>query len=260
MKIIRGGSGLGDSLYVRPVAEHYVRIGHTVTVKSDYPEVFAGARVKVEPFTRQGTNVLAHYSSRKKYAETNQWQDVCINSGAGNLPLKIDWQIRNRALINEVKALANHRPIVMVNGGRPPMGRTDGYGNEMLPSRAAFEQVIAGLTGCFVVEVGKGSEVYPLSADLDLSGKTTPADLLDLASVARGLVGQCSFMIPLAEALDKPLMVVWASAGLKSGIEFIRLCAPKKILSKPSSQWVMDDAAPEVFEAAMRTFRAALEI
>ncbi len=251
MKIIRGGSGLGDSLYVRPIAEHFVRAGHQVTVKSNFPEVFAGAGVQIEPFTRVGTNVLAHYSSRKKYAETTQWQDVAINAGIPGLPLSINWEIKNRPLIRRIKEKADHRRIVMVNGGRPPMGRTDGYGNEMLPARAAFEAVLVSLKDCFTVEVGKGPEVYPLVTDFDLSERTSPADLLDIASVASGLIGQCSFMIPLAEALDKPLLVVWAAAGLKSGTEFIRLCRPEKILSKPSSRWVMDDwSAEQILDVA----------
>lgn len=240
-KVIRCGSGLGDSIYLRPVAEHFVKMGHTVTVKSDYPHVFAGAKVTVDRFGREGCNVVAHYSTRKAQAGTNQWQDICASAGIPEIPLRIDWQITNRPLVNDLKAMAKGKPIVMVNGGRPPMGRADGYGREMLPKREAFDAVIASLEGCFVVEVGKGAELYPLAADVDLADRTTPADLMDIAKISSGLIGQCSFMIPLAEAFDKPLLVVWASAGLTSGTPFIRLCTPEKIISKPSSKWVMDD-------------------
>lgn len=258
MKRLRGGSGLGDSLYVRPIAEHLVRQGNQVTVMSDYPEVFAGVRVSVEPFKREGCNVVAHYSQRKACAETNQWQDICISAGVGEIPLKIEWQIQNRPLVNDLKAMARGKPIVMVNGGRPPMGRKDGYGYEMLPARAAFDAVLAALDGCFTVEVGKDLELYPLTAEVDLSERTSPADLMDIAAAARGLVGQCSFMIPLAEALDKPLMVVWAAAGLTSGTTFIRQCTPHKILSKSTSRYVMDDWQPEQITEAVHAFRAVL--
>lgn len=257
-KTIRGGSGLGDSLYCRPIVDFYRREGHQVVVKSDYPEVFAGSGARVERFTRDGCNVVAHYSGRKAIVGTNQWQDVCASAGVGDLPLSIPWQILNRPLVNDLKGAASGRPIVMVNGGRAPMGRQDGYGREMLPRKEAFHAVLRALDGCFTIEVGKGPEVYPLATDLDLTGKTTPADLLDIASISRGLVGQCSFMIPLAESLDRPLLVVWAAAGLESSTEFIRLCRPEKIISKATSRWVMDDWSEAQIAEAVDAFRGAI--
>lgn len=241
MNVVRGGSGLGDSLYVRAVAEHLVREGKEVTVKSNFPGVFAGLRVQIDPFTRQGADVIAHYSSLRALQGTTQWQDICTTARIPKIPFVIPWAVVNRPLVKEVKAEAAGRPIVILNGGRPPMGRKDGYGREMLPKSAAFEQVLARLAGCFIVKVGNDEEVYPLPSNLDLSGKTSPADLLDMAYISRGLVGQCSFMVPLAEGLDKPMLAVWAAAGLRSPTPFIRFCTPVKVLSKPSSVHVMDD-------------------
>ncbi len=255
MKKIRGGSGLGDSIYCRPVAEHFVRAGHRVVVMSNFPQVFIGSGAAVEPFTRLGTNVLAHYTSRKANLDTNQWQDVAINAGAPGIALSFKWEVQNRLLVDDLKAMARGKPIIMVNGGRPPMDRTDGYGIEMLPRREAFDTVLAALEGCFTVEVGKGTELYPLTADVDLNGRTSPADLLDIASVASGLVGQCSFMIPLAEALDKPLLCVWAAKGLVSRTLYIQQCTPQKVLSKPSSRWVMDDWSEQRIQEAAHAFR-----
>lgn len=260
MKHVRGGSGFGDSIYVRAVAEHLLRQGNRVRVRSDYPEVFAGLQVDVERFVRDPScNVIAHYSGRKEAAGTNQWQDICITAGVGEIPLAISWQITNRPLVSAIKARADGRPIIMVNGGRPPMGRTDGYGYEMLPAREAFYAAQDALRDCFMVKVGKGPELYPLAADLDLSGETTPAEAMDVAYISKGMLGQCSFMIPLAEALDKPLVVVWAAAGLTSGTQFIRLCTPQKILSKETSHFVMDDWQPEqIAEAVRGAFRQFL--
>jgi hypothetical protein len=253
---MRCGSGLGDSIYLLAIAEHFLRQGKQVTVKSDYPEVFADAGVTVERFARDYCNVVAHYSTRKACPETNQWQDIAINAGVPDAPLAINWQIKNRLLVNDLKAMANGKPIIMVNGGRPPMGRQDGYGYEMLPKRSAFDGVLAGLEDCFTVEVGKGLELYPLTASVDLVDRTSPADLMDIASISRALVGQCSFMIPLAEALDKPLMVVWAAAGLASGTQFIKQCTPQKIISKPATtRYVMDDWAPERIAEEISAFR-----
>jgi hypothetical protein len=259
VRVIRSGSGLGDSIYLRAIADRYLSMGNRVTVKTDYPELFAGTTVSIERFTRQGCNVVAHYSQRRDRPETNQWQDICMSAAVGPIPFAIKWAVLNRPLVNDIKAMAMGRPIVMVNGGRPPMGRTDGYGYEMLPKREAFDAVLAALSDCFTVEVGKGAELYPLTADVDLSDRTSPADLMDIASISRGLIGQCSFMIPMAECLDKPLMVVWAAAGLTSGTPFIRQCTPEKVLAKPeSSRWVMDDWPNEKITEAAHAFRAVL--
>jgi len=255
---LRGGRGLGDALYVRPVAEHFVRQGEKVTVCCDYPDVFADSGARIEQFDRIGCNVVAHYTHGKANPNTNQWQDVCTLAGVGDLALSFRWEVKNAMLVADLKAMANGRPIVMVNGGRPPMDRKDGFAFEMLPRREAFDAVLAGLKDCFIVEVGKGAELYPLTADVDLSERTSPADLLDIAWIASGLVGQCSFMIPLAEAFDKPLMVVWAAKGLKSATLFIRQCTPQKILSKQSSRWVMDDWTAERISEAAHAFRAVL--
>lgn len=255
MKRIRGGSGLGDAIYLRPVADHFLKAGHQVVVMSDYREVFHGSNARVEPFTRANCNVVAHYTTRKNCPSTNQWQDIAINAGIEGLALSFKWEVANEVLVKDLQAMAAGKPIVMVNGGRHPMGRADGYARELLPERRAFDAVLAGLEGCFTVEVGKGNELYPLVADCDLSDRTSVSDLLDIASIASGLVGQCSFMIPLAEAFDKPLLVVWAHQGLTSGTEFIRQCTPQKILSKPTSHFVMDDWTDEQIKEAVGAFR-----
>ncbi len=254
MKRIRGGSGLGDSLYVRPIADHFLRTGHRVVVKSDYPDVFLGSTAIVEPFSRSDCNVVAHYTLGKSNPNTTQWQDVCTQAGVKNVDLHFDWEIRNQELVDRVLKQAAGRPVVLVNGGRPPMGRSDGYAREMLPEKAAFDAVLASLADCFLVEIGKGKEIYPLKTDLDLSEETSAADVLDLAKSAHGLVGQCSFMIPLAECFDKPLLVVWAERGLASDTEYIRQCTPLKLLSKLSSLFVMDDWSAEGIREITRLF------
>ncbi len=251
MMRVRGGSGLGDALYVRPVAEHFVRQGNAVTVMSDYADVFIGSGARVDKFTRNDCMIVAHYTAGKGNPDTTQWDDVCANARVGTLPLSFAWKVQNQALIDHLKYLAGGRPIIMVNGGRHPMGRADGYAREMLPAQQAFETVLGSMQGCLTVAVGKGDKLYPLQADVDLTGRTEVADLLDIASICAGLIGQCSFMIPLAECFDKPLLVVWASRGLVSETLYIRQCTPQKILSKRSSRFVMDDwQAGDIIDAA----------
>lgn len=257
MKRIRGGAGLGDAIYLRPIAEHFISKGETVTACSNYPSVFSGLSMKTEPFDRFNIDVLAHYTVGKRRLGTNQWQDICSSAGVGAVSLKTKWEVKNAALIEHLRSEAAGRPLILVSGGRVPMARTDGFGMELLPKREAFEAALVGLGGCFLVQIGKAQQIYPLACDVDLNGSTSVADLLDLGASCDGVVGQCSFVIPLAEIFDKPLLIVWASAGLSPARHwYISSITPQKILSKASSNFVMDDLPLEKVELAARGWLA----
>jgi len=252
---IRGGSGLGDSIYLRPIVEHLICNGEIVTVLSDYPGVFIGAAVEVEPFGRERIDVLAHYVAGKNDPTTTQWQDVCRSAGV-SVALRFDWTVQNQPLLESLVTKAAGRPIILVHGGRAPMGRTDGFGAELLPEREAFEAVLGVLAECFLVRVGKAAQLYPLRADVDLNGSTSVSDLLDIASVCEGVVAQCSFAVPLAEVFDKPLLAVWAARGLSAGRhQYIKSITPRKVLSGPKSRFVIDGWPTEKIQEAARAFR-----
>lgn len=254
---IRGGSGLGDSLYVRPIAEYYARAGGEVTVASNHPDVFIGAPVKVESFRRDRIDVVAHYVVGKADTSTTQWRDVCKLAGAPlDLPFGFSWTVLNTELVSRVATAAAGRPIVLVHGGRNPMARTDGFGMELLPRREAFEAVLEAFAGCYLVRIGKKEqEIYPLPSDEDLNGSTRVSDLLDLAQISQAVVAQCSFAVPLAEAFDKPLLAVWSAKGLAAREPYIRAITPQKVLEKRTSSFVMDDWPLERITEAARAFR-----
>jgi hypothetical protein len=250
---MRGGSGLGDSIYLRPLVDHFVRSGERVTVCSDHPDVFAGSGARVEAFGRNNINVLGHYVAGKQNPNTNQWQDICASAGVGaDVALRFEWTVRNAVLVDTVIRAAARQPIILVHGGRTPMGRTDGFGLELLPDRLAFDAALSMLHGCYLVRIGKGGNLYPLKVSADLCDRTSVSDLLDLASICHGVIAQCSFAIPLAEAFDKPLLTVWAANGMSEYRHpYIRSITPRKVLSKPSSQFIVDDwPVTKIVEAA----------
>lgn len=256
-RLIRGGSGLGDSLYVRPVAEHFVRAGEAVTVLSWYPDVFIGSGAQVAFFEKKTVvDTIAHYSPGKRNPATTQWQDVLRCAGiAQALPLSFEWRVKNRALIEGLRKQALGRPIVLVHGGREPMGRGDNFGIELLPGQGAFEAALGAFEDCLTVRIGRGRTIYRLAAGVDLNGGTTVADVLDLAWSCDALVAQCSFAVPLAEAFDKPLLAVWAAQGLVSQQRYISTITPAKLLQGARSEHVMDDAPADAIRAAAEQFR-----
>lgn len=240
-KRIRGGSGLGDAVYVRPVAEHFVRLGDRVTVCSDYPDVFLGAGVTVERFGRDRINVLAHYAGGKADPRTTQWEDVCRAARIHmELPLTFSWEVKNPDLIARVRRQAAGRPVLIVHGGRTPMGRTDGFGRELLPREEAFSAAVAGAAGACCVGIGGADLEYPVATEIDLRGSTSVSDLLDLFRSCDGVLGQCSFAVPMAEVFGRPLLVVWSVAGLESRVPYVRQITPQKVFAKPTSGYLVD--------------------
>lgn len=252
-KRLRGGSGLGDAVYVRPIAEHLAGRGCRVTVCTNYPDVFLGAPVDVDAFTRQRINVVAHYVCGKADTRTTQWEDVQRSAGVEGVDLRFAWNIQNAALISGVAERAAGRPVVLVVGGRRPMGRSDGFGMELLPDAAAFERLVAHLSGsCYLVGLGRDEPLYQLPVHEDLNGATSVTDLLDLFRSCSGVLAQCSFAVPMSEVFDRPLLAVWSSRGLRAREAFIRQVTPQKVLAKATSAAVLDDAAPEALERAGR--------
>jgi hypothetical protein len=73
--------------------------------------------------------------------------------------------------------------------------------------------------------------------------------------VATAFVGYCSFVIPLAESLNKPALLVWSKRGLRSGQPYIAAIKPEKILHKKTSRHLLDDANDtQIAEAADALF------
>ena len=256
---IRGGSGLGDSIYLRPVVDHFIRCGESVTVNSNHPEVFIGSCAKVMPFSRDA-GVIAHYAGDRGKARTTQFEDLCLRAGVGKIPYRMDWTVRNPGFVDVLRAQAAGRPLVLAHGGREPFGRSDGLGLPLIPEQRVFDNVLAQLSDCFTVGIGKAPQIYPVKVDSELNGNTSVSDLLDLGKSCDAVVAQVSFCVPLAEIFDKPFLGVWAAKGLTVGGStpgrvVIRQITPQKVLSKPSSRHVIDNWTREQITEAVRAFR-----
>lgn len=251
---IRGGSGLGDSLYLQSIARHLIEQGKPVEVCTFYPDVFRSlnGRVIVSEFRRQYVDKVAHYVSRKEVKGTDQFEDCCISAGIREpVDMRLDWQPVKGSLVREIKRMP--RPVIAVLLPRHPMARKDGFGLDLLPDCRAMQRAIDGLRagGASTVQVGSGEALHEFSGiDLDLANRTSVSDVLDVASAVDGFLGYCSFFVPLAESLKRPALFVWSRKGLRSKREFIRLVTPEKVLHRETSAHVWDDAADDEIKRA----------
>lgn len=241
---LRAGRGFGDALYLQGVARHLIGQGHQIEVCTSWPDVFMPlfGKIRVSPFRKERIDRIAHYVARKTIKDTDQFSDCCHSAGISEkVEFRLDWQV-----VNPRWAEIIHGPLVLVQMPREPMDRRDGYGMELLPDCRTIQRAIDILLdrGVRVVQIGKGNSLFNYAnLTADLSNQTTVADILDIASLADGMLGYCSFMAPLAECLDKPALFVWSQKGLRSSNPFIRQIVPSKIFNKPSSRAVMDDCS-----------------
>jgi hypothetical protein len=234
--------------------------GHSVEVCTRWPEVFSQLRgIKISKFRRDRITNLAHYTTRKSVSGTSQFTDVCINAGIREpIPFKFEWEPVNKELYNRIRALPG--PVVAVAMPRNPMGRTDGFGKEILPTRKGYQAVVDALAGrAYRIKIGAGHEIYGLGGcDLDLTNKTTLTDMFDVAFAVDGFLGFCSNFVPLSESQSKPALFVWARANINAPNVFIRRITPQKVLHRESSKWVFDDSPAAEVEAAAANFVSAM--
>lgn len=265
---IRSASGLGDSVYLRAIAEHFARRGEKVVACTNYPDVFKSSPVTPEPFRRTDVDIVAHYVTGKARPGTTQWQDVCIAAGVAEpVPFSFQWWRGSTGLAERVRALAGDLPVVLVHGGRVPMNRTDGFGLKLVPERRAFEAVLEAVAGsCYLVAVGGnslrpdagGDCIFDLPCDFDLRGATTVPELLDLFQACDGVVAQVSYAVPMAEVFDRPLLAVWSTEGLADPHPYVRQIAPAKVLSKESSGYVLDSLDAPFLRDRGRAFASTI--
>lgn len=223
---------------------------------SDWPDVFRslGKKAEVQPFSRS-VNIVAHYATRKGIAGTTQFEDCCIGAGITEpVELALDWEVTDSALVSALRAI--NRPIVCVQLPRSPMGRKDGFGAEVLPDCQVIQRAINRLKArALIVQIGAGKALFDFKGiDVDLANKTSVAQMLDVASVADGFLGYCSFIIPLAESFSKPALIVWSSRGLAASHAYVRQITPRKVIQKASTVAVLDDWPEEKIQEAVDAF------
>lgn len=255
-KRIRGGSGLGDSLYVQAIVRYLVHERkERITVAAPHADLFKhyGDAVEVIAHCKTNMDYVAHYASRKNRPGTSQFEDCCINCGVPkDIPLQYDWPGPVGKLSADIRQRAAGKPIILLQMPRMPFSRNDPFGIELLPEQSGIQKGIDAIkkAGGYIVKIGKGGELYKVqNVDLDMSNKTTIRDLLEIANVADGGFGQVSFIIPLMESYGKPVLTVLARKGLQSKNPFISSITADKVNHYKESSWTyVDDSMDDVIE------------
>ena len=235
---LKCASGLGDSIYIYPVLKEYLKKydSRDITIMTNYPEIFQDLGVKTIRHTKDWASHKISYCPRKYDTSTTQFQDVLMASRLPtDIKLNIPWKVKEPDYINKLyQKMKIPFNYLVVAAPYVPFGRCDGFGKELTIKYQYLDDILRQLKkDYFVIQVGSEDSVYQLkNIDLNLCRKTTITQLMDLTSQASFVVGQVGHMIPIAEALNIPGMIVFSKNGLDCPNKFISSITPQKIIHK----------------------------
>ncbi len=245
--VLRSPAGYGDSIYnIKICIELLAKYFKQISIRTRYPSLFTWIKgMSAERWHKGGEDLCIHYSGRKREKDTNQWQDLLLAARLDkDIPFDIPWKIHNQSLLDKVKKEANGKKICLVGTPHTPFGRRDGYGLELRPKWEIFIDILNKFKKkYFFVLIGLRKREFSLAncINMDLVGKTSDMDAMDLAEISDVGIGQNGYFIPLMESRNKPIFIIYSRLGLNSKDPYISNTSPQKILSKPISKYCIDD-------------------
>lgn len=241
---LNAGKGLGDAIYLRATARHLVSLGEEVEVYTVWPEVFADMPVMIRSVAEIVDNGdlrhVAPCNCRIPQVEAlDQFANATARAGVPDAPLRIDWTVRNPALVDRVRRQAAGRPILLYQ----PVKRAKNPQQAALrPMREAFNRYVAERTE-FRVKLGHAAwveEDNEVACEMDLFGHTSVADVFDIATAANVIFAEPCYLAVLAQAMDKELICMFSRRALSSENVRVSSVTPQRFLHKPA-QAVFDE-------------------
>ena len=240
---LKGASGLGDSIYAYPICKYYAARYETVNIMSKYPVLFQGLK-NVNVYDHKKVNYINTpsgdkipidirftYCGKKYTAGTSQFQDSCESAGIKeSINLSIPWKVKNIALIEYIKDVADGRPICMMAAPYEPFGREDQWGKLLrIDSRILYDIVESRPDVCFV-QIGNKYTLHSIeTADIDIINETSVSDLMDIASICDIGLSQVGNLLPMCESQCKKTFIIYSRKAVESDNKFISAIVPEKV-------------------------------
>lgn len=238
---INSPRGLGDAIHVRAIVLHLLSLGETVMVFTRWPDVFADIKgLTVLPAERVSEHRDA-FGARVCFQclipsvrELSQFRSACLQSGILDpIALDIRWRVRSPALLYKTRQKANGRPVLLFQ----PLKRAGNVDEEeRRPDPGAFRRLVAGFDGHFKIKIGHpdfAEDDAGLATDLDLFGRTSISEAIDLATLADAICAEPSFLGIVAQAFDKPFSCLFSTRALTSDVKKVAGATPTRIFHRP---------------------------
>jgi len=206
MKIVKGASGFGDTIYMRVIMEWLLKKRpEKYIILTRHPEVFTDLSIETRSLSaKEQINYNCTYIHSKK-GELTQFQDLVKRGG---LPeIEFTSFLKNRMPSGKTLIIPPYDPMGGVKTSRTMMPNKEEFDN--------FTKLYAN------TEYIKGQYKF-----LDLVEKFNSANLV---------IGQVGWAVPLAQMLDVPLIVIFTNRALNSPTSFVSTIKPHKIIEKPTT-------------------------
>lgn len=237
---INAPRGLGDAIHVRAVCLHLLSKGENLCVFTRWPEVFSGLAIDVRAEDEQAghrdlRSVRACFQCQIPYIrDLSQFRNACMQAGVFEpIELNIGWKIRNSALLKGIMRHAGRRPIMCY---QPLKVANNADDDERRPSPDVFRRMVNDCADYFRIRLGHPKFTpsdETLECELDLLGKVSVADAIDVVTAASLVCSEASYLGILAQAFKKKFTCLFARRGLESTSLRVAGVTPQRIFHAP---------------------------
>ena len=240
---IRGARGLGDAVYLYPIAKHFINQGKIVQVMTQYPVIYNTLNcICIERYKGQ-PDIECRYGPRYPNQETNLWEDTLIRAGlqGEKIEFSIEYICEHKFDFNTDKKLC------LIKTPAYPHYNNNGITACLLPQLNVWQEIINTFKSrCYFIMAGLANsyEFNLMGIDRDMSDIDNIPKLMKLVDISDIVITPSSYFVSFAEALDKKVLIGFAQTGLDSMISFYRWCTPKKVITKPNTTSYFIDSDP----------------
>lgn len=235
MKQLNASKGLGDALYLRAIVLHLLGKGEKLEVFTGWPDIFSDLPVTVKPYSAATGDEDWHHAKPclhcRIVTDMDSFSMACQQAGISEpVELRVDWKVRNPAIVARVKREAGARKILVYQ----PLKKAVNQNQELArPQQDAFLNALDARADYFRVKLGHPNLDNAGACELDLFGKTSVTDAIDIATAADLFFGEPCYLFILAQALKKPSVVMFSGRGADSGRHRITNFSPARLFPKP---------------------------
>ncbi len=234
--------GLGDAIYLRALVLHLIERGESVTVFTQWPDVFSDLPIVTKSLKERTGHEDIHHCQPCLHCRLPEvsigglFEMACRQAGVlDRVELRADWTVKNTELAETVRRAASGRKIMVYQ----PLKPARGVEQEILqPRPRAYVSYIESRSDMFRVKLGTGGAGV---CDLDLTEKTTVSEAFDVATVADVIFGEPCYLTTLAQAMDKPYVCMFSSRAQWAVQSRVSGLTPWRFMTKPGTVLYDDD-------------------
>lgn len=236
--IIKPSMGLGDAVYCYPVVEYYRNNNPNKNIKvlTKYKEVFENLKNITFSTERSKFDIDCTYLNRKKIKETNQFEDILINS---NCPKNLNFDINIK--IKKIKIETSKKILLVRN---PYLGMELRKDILLTPDLSQIINFLNKLKKKYYIILLRhkedGTNIFYKNFDHILD-ETSINQLMNLVFQSDLIISQNGHILALAEGLNKNIICFFSSKLKKTNNIFFNSITPKKVITKKTSNYVYDD-------------------